>query len=77
MQLTEASSPATAGDTGRSRLDPRAVRRFALRYSLVIILALFLLALALSSRSFLTVSNLNVILIQVAANALLATGAPL
>ena len=70
MQLTEASR-----DPAPARLDAHALRRFALRYSLVIILALFLVTLAISSRSFLTVSNLNVILIQVAANALLATGA--
>lgn len=56
-------------------IDSRRIGRFALRYSLVIILALFLVTLALSNRSFLTVSNMNVILIQVAANALLATGA--
>ncbi|WP_428377402.1 ABC transporter permease [Lichenicoccus sp.] len=57
------------------RLDARRIGRFALRYSLVIILAVFLVTLAVSNRSFLTVSNMNVILIQVAANALLATGA--
>jgi ribose/xylose/arabinose/galactoside ABC-type transport system permease subunit len=54
---------------------PRQIGRFALRYALVIILALFLVTLAMSNRSFLTFSNMNVILIQVAANALLATGA--
>ncbi|MCQ8241582.1 ABC transporter permease [Rhizosaccharibacter radicis] len=51
------------------------VGRFALRYALVIILAVFLLVLAATNHTFLTLSNLNVILIQVAANALLATGA--
>jgi ribose/xylose/arabinose/galactoside ABC-type transport system permease subunit len=69
MAQTVAASAFKAG------LDGRAVRRFALRYSLVIILAIFLVTLAISNRSFLTVSNMNVILIQVAANALLATGA--
>ncbi|MBW4024050.1 MAG: ABC transporter permease [Proteobacteria bacterium] len=54
---------------------PRQIGRFALRYALVIILAVFLVTLAVSNRSFLTFSNMNVILIQVAANALLATGA--
>jgi ribose/xylose/arabinose/galactoside ABC-type transport system permease subunit len=54
---------------------PRQVGRFALRYALVIILAVFLVTLAISNHSFLTFSNMNVILIQVAANALLATGA--
>jgi ribose/xylose/arabinose/galactoside ABC-type transport system permease subunit len=53
----------------------RQIGRFALRYALVIILALFLITLALSNHTFLTFSNMNVILIQVAANALLATGA--
>ncbi|WP_419730702.1 ABC transporter permease [Lichenicola sp.] len=70
MQLSE-----TANGVSKPGLDPRVLRRFALRYSLVIILALFLVTLAISNRSFLTVSNMNVILIQVAANALLATGA--
>ena len=58
-----------------TRLDLPRAGRFALRYSLVIILALFLATLAVSNRSFLTLSNMNVILIQVAANAMLATGA--
>ena len=53
----------------------RQIGRFALRYALVIILAVFLVTLALSNHTFLTLSNMNVILIQVAANALLATGA--
>ena len=74
MQLTEASRDAMR-DPVPARLDGHALRRVALRYSLVIILVLFIVALAISSRSFLTISNLNVILIQVAANALLATGA--
>ena len=73
MQLTDTATgqPAPA----RRAPDARAIGRFALRYSLVIILFLFLATLAVSNRSFLTVSNMNVILIQVAANALLATGA--
>ena len=71
MQVAEAP----AGRAARPGWDGPAVRRAALRYALVIILALFIIVLAISNRSFLTVSNLNVILIQVAANALLATGA--
>ena len=59
----------------RPAFDARALGRLALRYALVLILAAFLLVLAVSNHSFLTLSNLNVILIQVAANALLATGA--
>jgi len=70
-------APATAGAAGAiaGGLDMRRLSRLALRYSLVIILFVFLVALAISNRSFLTLSNMNVILIQVAANALLATGA--
>ncbi len=76
MQSVEAvARPAPSPGPAQARLRVRTLARFALRYSLVIILALFLVTLALSSRSFLTVSNLNVILIQVAASALLATGA--
>ncbi len=67
--------PAIAAPPLKQSMDARRIGRFALRYSLVIILALFLVTLAVSNRSFLTVSNMNVILIQVAANALLATGA--
>ncbi|MBE7210544.1 MAG: ABC transporter permease [Gluconacetobacter diazotrophicus] len=72
-----ASSPAMAPPNAppSTPLTAARVGRFALRYALVIILAVFLLTLAVSDRSFLTLSNLNVILIQVAANALLATGA--
>lgn len=51
------------------------VGHFLLRYALFLILAIFVVGLALSQPAFLTLSNLNVILIQVAANALLATGA--
>ena len=76
MQLTETAPRTTLPPSGsRPQIDAKSVRRFALRYSLVIILGLFLVTLALSNRSFMTVSNMNVILIQVAANALLATGA--
>ncbi len=64
-----------AASAPKGGFDARSLRRLALRYSLVIILAIFLVTLAISNRSFLTVSNMNVILIQVAANALLATGA--
>ena len=67
--LGQGSGPAT------DRRDPKRIGRFLVRYALVLILALFIIVLAVSNRSFLTVSNANVILIQVAANALLATGA--
>ncbi len=72
--MRTADLPASAG-SDRRRRDRRSLGRLALRYALVIILAVFIVALAASNRSFLTVSNLNVVLIQVAANALLATGA--
>ncbi len=64
-----------AAHAGERTWNAAALQRAALRYALVIILAIFIVVLAVSNRSFLTVSNANVILIQVAANALLATGA--
>ena len=67
--LAATATPATNG------WNPAAIRRGLLRYALVVILAVFIVVLAVSNRSFLTISNGNVILIQVAANALLATGA--
>jgi ribose/xylose/arabinose/galactoside ABC-type transport system permease subunit len=63
------STPETAAST---RPDLGAL---ALRYALVLILAVFIVLLGLTNGSFLTLSNFNVILQQVAANALLATGA--
>lgn len=73
----ETNSIATTANAPEPRGMPSAnqIGRFALRYALVIILAVFLIALAVTNHSFLTFSNMNVILIQVAANALLATGA--
>lgn len=68
-------SPDAASATEPSGLSAQQIGRFALRYALVIILAVFLVTLAISNQSFLTLSNMNVILIQVAGNALLATGA--
>jgi ribose/xylose/arabinose/galactoside ABC-type transport system permease subunit len=76
LRPTEPPPPGLQGGApAKPPMDARRAGRFLLRYSLVIILAVFLVTLALSNRSFLTVSNMNVILIQVAANALLATGA--
>jgi len=72
---TNSITPDAASAAAPAGITARQVGRFALRYALVIILALFLVTLAVSNRSFLTFSNMNVILIQVAANALLATGA--
>lgn len=46
-----------------------------LRYSLVLVMLVFLLTLGISNSSFLTASNFSVILLQVSTNALLATGA--
>lgn len=72
---TNSITPDAASAAAPAGISARQVGRFALRYALVIILALFLVTLAVSNHSFLTFSNMNVILIQVAANALLATGA--
>ena len=49
--------------------------RAMLRYSLPLILLVFLIGLGISNASFLTFSNLQVILLQVSTNALLAVGA--
>jgi ribose/xylose/arabinose/galactoside ABC-type transport system permease subunit len=48
---------------------------YVLRYITAIVLAIFVLILGLLHNSFLTTSNLNVILLQVSTNALLAVGA--
>jgi ribose/xylose/arabinose/galactoside ABC-type transport system permease subunit len=48
---------------------------YLLRYITAIVLAIFVLILGLLHNSFLTASNLNVILLQVSTNALLAVGA--
>ncbi|MET1025709.1 MAG: ABC transporter permease [Dongiaceae bacterium] len=61
-----------AANTGRWRRQD--IGRFALRYSLVIVLVFFVIALSISDEHFLTFSNFEVILQQIAANALLATG---
>ncbi|GAB0119994.1 ABC transporter permease [Acidisoma sp. 7E03] len=74
MQSNSVSPEAVSASGGRGFSAPQ-IGRFALRYALVIILAVFLVTLAISNESFLTLSNMNVILIQVAGNALLATGA--
>jgi len=75
MQLAEQMPIQTPPSIPPGRINMRALSRAAVRYSLVIILGIFVAVLAVSNSHFLTVSNLNVILIQVAANALLALGA--
>ena len=75
MSGNSITSEATHAAAPKAMPSARQIGRFALRYALVIILAVFLVTLAISNHSFLTFSNMNVILIQVAANALLATGA--
>lgn len=56
----------------RTRVD---VRALLLRYALVIVLFVFVGVLGVSNASFFTLSNFNVVLLQVSTNALLATGA--
>src|SRR5258708_15511839 len=48
---------------------------YILRYITALVLAVFVIALGLLHNSFLSASNLNVILLQVSTNALLAVGA--
>ena len=62
-------SSATAGRT------PINIREVLLRYALVLVLLVFVAVLGLSNASFFTLSNFNVVLLQVSTNALLATGA--
>ena len=56
----------------RARVD---VKALLLRYALVLVLFVFVGVLGASSASFFTLSNFNVVLLQVSTNALLATGA--
>ncbi|UDL94160.1 ABC transporter permease [Lichenihabitans sp. PAMC28606] len=51
------------------------LRDLLLRYALVLILIVFVGVLGVSNGSFFTLSNFNVVLLQVSTNALLATGA--
>src|SRR5258707_11137658 len=48
---------------------------YVLRYITALVLAVFVIALGLLHNSFLSAANLNVILLQVSTNALLAVGA--
>lgn len=61
--------------TGSGLVNRQRLTRMALRYSLVIILLIFIISLGVLNDYFLTFSNFNVILLQVSTNALLATGA--
>lgn len=56
----------------RPRFD---VKALLLRYALVLVLFVFVGVLGASNASFFTLSNFNVVLLQVSTNALLATGA--
>ncbi len=51
------------------------IKELLLRYALVLVLFVFVAVLGLSNASFFTLSNFNVVLLQVSTNALLATGA--
>ena len=54
---------------------PFNIKEVLLRYALVLVLLVFVAVLGLSNASFFTLSNFNVVLLQVSTNALLATGA--
>jgi ribose/xylose/arabinose/galactoside ABC-type transport system permease subunit len=77
MSPSDPSGPAASsvalGPTFAVR-QQRNLTRLALRYSLPLILLLFLIVLGVSNRTFLTPSNFRVILLQVSAIALLAVG---
>jgi ribose/xylose/arabinose/galactoside ABC-type transport system permease subunit len=66
------SADLAASTPGKSRVD---VRALLLRYALVLVLFVFVGVLGVSNASFFTLSNFNVVLLQVSTNALLATGA--
>jgi ribose/xylose/arabinose/galactoside ABC-type transport system permease subunit len=75
MQLDEATASDAAlasPENIKARFDLRA---FLLRYALALLLFLFVAVLGVSNASFFTLSNFNVVLLQVSTNALLATGA--
>lgn len=67
-------SPAELGPAAsqKTRVD---VKALLLRYALVLVLFVFVGVLGMSNASFFTLSNFNVVLLQVSTNALLATGA--
>ena len=75
MQPDRAAIPAAeiaSPPPARARVD---VRALLLRYALVLVLFVFVGVLGVSNASFFTLSNFNVVLLQVSTNALLATGA--
>ncbi len=66
----------SAADLGAAAAKPRLdVKALLLRYALVLVLFVFVAVLGASNASFFTLSNFNVVLLQVSTNALLATGA--
>ena len=66
----------SAADLGSATAKPRLdVKALLLRYALVLVLFVFVAVLGASNASFFTLSNFNVVLLQVSTNALLATGA--
>ena len=71
-QAGVSSSDLASSTPGRHRFD---LREILLRYALVLVLFVFVIVLGLSNASFFTLSNFNVVLLQVSTNALLATGA--
>ena len=67
-----ASTADLASSAPKARVD---VKALLLRYALVLVLFVFVGVLGVSNASFFTLSNFNVVLLQVSTNALLATGA--
>ena len=71
-QAVLSSADAASAAAARPKLN---IRELLLRYALVLVLAVFVAVLGVSNESFFTISNFNVVLLQVSTNALLATGA--
>jgi ribose/xylose/arabinose/galactoside ABC-type transport system permease subunit len=74
MPPSNATSPdlVTSSEAPKTRIN---IKELLLRYALVLVLIVFVAVLGLSNGSFFTLSNFNVVLLQVSTNALLATGA--
>ena len=71
-RATVSSADLASAAPARARID---VKALLLRYALVLVLFVFVGVLGVSNASFFTLSNFNVVLLQVSTNALLATGA--
>ncbi len=71
-RATVSSADLASEAPAKAKLD---VNALLLRYALVLVLFVFVGVLGVSNASFFTLSNFNVVLLQVSTNALLATGA--